>query len=223
MSLVDYSNSDTDNEDLSESHSIKINRNYDVFKKKTTKILAPPLVMEDVDELKKSKVAEKELFDLCRNLGPPKKPLLTRRNSSVTELSTSFVPKRVEVNNFTNVELDHDLEYSGGPFVSFSDLKPNKYTEKARNTSSVKAVKNYNVKPIIEPMEDYQLYVSDLESDSRTTFDSDEHEEIPCAIRKSKNHISYLAYEAKRNEEKLKNEWALNRMTRKQTQAKYGF
>ncbi|XP_025199601.1 proline-rich protein PRCC [Melanaphis sacchari] len=40
---------------------------------------------------------------------------------------------------------------------------------------------------------------------------------------KRKHQITYLAQQAKANELKLKNMWAENRMTRKQTQAKYGF
>ncbi|XP_050422175.1 proline-rich protein PRCC [Adelges cooleyi] len=40
---------------------------------------------------------------------------------------------------------------------------------------------------------------------------------------KRKHQITYLAQQAKANELKLKNMWAENRMTKKQTQAKYGF
>ncbi|VVC34244.1 Proline-rich protein PRCC [Cinara cedri] len=40
---------------------------------------------------------------------------------------------------------------------------------------------------------------------------------------KRKHQITYLAQQAKANELKLKNMWAENRLTRKQTQAKYGF
>lgn len=57
-------------------------------------------------------------------------------------------------------------------------------------------------------------------------------EETPTTVNKGdepslqsrrKHQITYLAYQAKVNEQELKNQWALNRMTRKQTQAKYGF
>lgn len=209
MQLVDYS--DTDNDDLSQDNDVE-------GKDGSPNIWAT----DDDEEPVEHKFADQLLFNLCRNLEPPSKVLPRRRNSSVTELRTSVSPPRAEVNNFKNVELDHDLEYSGGPFFSFSELKPNKYTEKARSTSSVKAVKNFNVRPVVEPMENYSFCVSDYESDSRA-FESEDTEEQPSAIRKRKNHISYLAYEAKKNEEKLKNQWALNRMTRKQTQAKYGF
>lgn len=47
--------------------------------------------------------------------------------------------------------------------------------------------------------------------------------EEPSTQSKRKHQITYLAYQAKMNEQELKNQWALNRMTKKQTQAKYGF
>ncbi|XP_047346409.1 homeobox protein 4 [Vespa velutina] len=40
---------------------------------------------------------------------------------------------------------------------------------------------------------------------------------------KKKHQITYLAHQAKAMELELKNQWSLNRMTRKQTQSKYGF
>lgn len=40
---------------------------------------------------------------------------------------------------------------------------------------------------------------------------------------KKKHQITYLAHQAKAMEIELKNQWAQNRMTRKQTQSKYGF
>jgi len=48
-------------------------------------------------------------------------------------------------------------------------------------------------------------------------------EKKPDGVAKRKHQITYLAYLAKANEEKLQNEWAKNRLTKRQTQAKYGF
>lgn len=45
----------------------------------------------------------------------------------------------------------------------------------------------------------------------------------PTAQQRRKHQITYLAFEAKERELELKNQWAQNRMTRKQTQLKYGF
>ncbi|XP_017771457.1 PREDICTED: uncharacterized protein LOC108558909 isoform X2 [Nicrophorus vespilloides] len=40
---------------------------------------------------------------------------------------------------------------------------------------------------------------------------------------KKKHHITYLAQQAKANEQELQNQWSASRFSRKQTQAKYGF
>lgn len=45
----------------------------------------------------------------------------------------------------------------------------------------------------------------------------------PSSQQKRKHQITYLAHQAKEREIALKNEWSNNRMSRKQTQAKYGF
>lgn len=46
---------------------------------------------------------------------------------------------------------------------------------------------------------------------------------VPGGILKRKHQITYLAQQAKANEQQLKNLWAQNRATRQQTQSKYGF
>ncbi|XP_072038864.1 proline-rich protein PRCC-like [Amphiura filiformis] len=48
-------------------------------------------------------------------------------------------------------------------------------------------------------------------------------EQLPSSQQRRKHQITYLAHQAKERELQLKNQWANNRMTRKQTQAKYGF
>ncbi|XP_077292088.1 uncharacterized protein LOC143915349 [Arctopsyche grandis] len=45
----------------------------------------------------------------------------------------------------------------------------------------------------------------------------------PTNQQKRKHQITYLAHQAKANEQDLQNQWANNRMTKKQTQSKYGF
>uniref|UniRef100_T1JFS4 Proline-rich protein PRCC n=1 Tax=Strigamia maritima TaxID=126957 RepID=T1JFS4_STRMM len=45
----------------------------------------------------------------------------------------------------------------------------------------------------------------------------------PSAQQRRKHQITYLAFQAKERELELKNQWAENRLTRKQTQSKYGF
>ncbi|XP_065218340.1 proline-rich protein PRCC [Planococcus citri] len=45
----------------------------------------------------------------------------------------------------------------------------------------------------------------------------------PSTLSKRKHQITYLAFQAKAREQELKNFWAQNRLTKKQTQQKYGF
>lgn len=45
----------------------------------------------------------------------------------------------------------------------------------------------------------------------------------PSSMAKRKHQITYLAYQAKQNETKLKNEWAQGRINREQSRSKYGF
>ncbi|KAG8232769.1 hypothetical protein J437_LFUL012907 [Ladona fulva] len=45
----------------------------------------------------------------------------------------------------------------------------------------------------------------------------------PTTQQRRKHQITYLAFQAKERELELKNQWAQNRMSRRQTQAKYGF
>ncbi|KAJ0182799.1 hypothetical protein K1T71_002168 [Dendrolimus kikuchii] len=45
----------------------------------------------------------------------------------------------------------------------------------------------------------------------------------PTTQQKRKHQITYLAHQAKANEAELQNQWASNRMSKRQTQSKYGF
>ncbi|XP_038072887.1 proline-rich protein PRCC-like isoform X2 [Patiria miniata] len=48
-------------------------------------------------------------------------------------------------------------------------------------------------------------------------------EQLPSGQQRRKHQITYLAHQAKERELELKNQWANNRQTRKDTQMKYGF
>ena len=52
---------------------------------------------------------------------------------------------------------------------------------------------------------------------------SKKREGLPSQKQKQKHQITYLAHQAKERELELKNNWAQNRVTKMQTQAKYGF
>ncbi|XP_038135279.1 proline-rich protein PRCC [Cyprinodon tularosa] len=60
------------------------------------------------------------------------------------------------------------------------------------------------------------------EKQTRQSF-SKRRGEQPTGQQRRKHQITYLIHQAKERELELKNSWAENRMTRRQTQAKYGF
>lgn len=56
--------------------------------------------------------------------------------------------------------------------------------------------------------------------------DRDEEEDeksAPNSTARRKNQITFLAYQAKKRETELKNQWAANRLSKNKTRAKYGF
>ncbi|XP_070541877.1 proline-rich protein PRCC-like [Ptychodera flava] len=81
---------------------------------------------------------------------------------------------------------------------------------------------------IIDIQEDRQDYTS-TEWVSKHQTEEKEYraklrkEQLPTSQQRKKHQITYLAHQAKERELELKNSWAENRLTRKQTQAKYGF
>ena len=53
--------------------------------------------------------------------------------------------------------------------------------------------------------------------------DSEIEAHAPNSTARRKNQITFLAYQARKRETELKNEWAQNKVTKMQTRAKYGF
>lgn len=62
-----------------------------------------------------------------------------------------------------------------------------------------------------------------LTEEQNTNIQSHKKKDGPTTQQRRKHQITYLAFQAKEHELELKNQWANNRMSRKQTQAKYGF
>ncbi|XP_054461754.1 proline-rich protein PRCC [Anoplopoma fimbria] len=60
------------------------------------------------------------------------------------------------------------------------------------------------------------------EKQNRQSF-SKKKGELPTGQQRRKHQITYLIHQAKERELELKNSWADNKLTRRQTQAKYGF
>ncbi|XP_045779296.1 proline-rich protein PRCC [Maniola jurtina] len=62
-----------------------------------------------------------------------------------------------------------------------------------------------------------------LDDTTKRQSASKKHGNEPTSQQKRKHQITYLAHQAKANEAELQNQWANNRMTKRQTQSKYGF
>ncbi|XP_033750507.1 proline-rich protein PRCC-like [Pecten maximus] len=60
-------------------------------------------------------------------------------------------------------------------------------------------------------------------SEETKEYASHRKKDGPTSQQKRKHQITYLAHQAKETELDLKNQWSMNRMTKRQTQAKYGF
>lgn len=65
----------------------------------------------------------------------------------------------------------------------------------------------------------------EINESERLTFPSrfQKKGDQPTGQQRRKHQITYLIHQAKERELELKNNWADNKMTRRQTQAKYGF
>lgn len=75
-----------------------------------------------------------------------------------------------------------------------------------------------NVDDYVDPSEVSKHLTEETEYVSHKNKDN-----MPTAQQRRKKQITYLAYQAKERELELKNAWAQNKMTKKQTQSKYGF
>ncbi|CAL1533672.1 unnamed protein product [Lymnaea stagnalis] len=75
-----------------------------------------------------------------------------------------------------------------------------------------------NVDDYVDPSEVSKHLTEETEYVSHKSKDN-----LPTAQQRRKKQITYLAYQAKERELELKNAWAQNRLTKKQTQSKYGF
>lgn len=70
----------------------------------------------------------------------------------------------------------------------------------------------------VDPSEVSKHFTEETEYVSHKSKDNQ-----PTQQQRKKKQITYLAFQAKEKELELKNQWAMNRMTKKQTQSKYGF
>ncbi|XP_013386388.1 proline-rich protein PRCC [Lingula anatina] len=76
-----------------------------------------------------------------------------------------------------------------------------------------------NADDVLDPMEYTKTLSAEVPYQSHKKKDGS----MPTSQQRKKHQITYLAFQAKERELELKNEWSQNRMTKKQTQSKYGF
>jgi len=77
---------------------------------------------------------------------------------------------------------------------------------------------NANVDDYTDPTEYNKHLTEETEYVSHKNKDN-----LPTAQQKKKKQITYLAHQAKEKEMELKNQWAMNRQSKMQSQSKYGF
>ncbi|KAH9529834.1 hypothetical protein DERF_003695 [Dermatophagoides farinae] len=86
------------------------------------------------------------------------------------------------------------------------------------NTENIKII-DVNLNQHLSENKDWLKNIS-LEKD---IVDEALEAKAPNSTAKRKNQITFLAYQAKKRELELKNQWAQNRLSKSQTRAKYGF
>lgn len=121
------------------------------------------------------------------------------------------------INRSTN--LDHSNQASLGGETDYQKERKLKYEiEKRFGDQMGDDVKIQEVN-IANHMNDNLDYIKTLSEERDVQVKGP----APTSLAKRKHQITYLAYQAKQNELKLKNEWAQGRINRDQARSKYGF
>ncbi|CAH0405588.1 unnamed protein product [Chilo suppressalis] len=81
---------------------------------------------------------------------------------------------------------------------------------------------NINQKEVLADAKDW-LLKGLMDDTSKRMSVSKRRGDEPTSQQKRKHQITYLAHQAKANEAELQNQWANNRVSKRQTQSKYGF
>ncbi|XP_039276917.1 proline-rich protein PRCC [Nilaparvata lugens] len=123
--------------------------------------------------------------------------------------STSYIPF-----DSTNVELDQ---------TALEQLCGRKERQKGAANIQLIDVSGDQILPDSREWLTKQLTEEQSQSHSQSQQRSKRNKDGPTSQQKRKHQITYLAFQAKENELELKNQWANNRLSKKQTQAKYGF
>ncbi|CAG5134751.1 unnamed protein product [Candidula unifasciata] len=139
-------------------------------------------------------------------------------------VSSSSLPSSSDY-NMANSEVSSEMDDEGIETLADDDLKKfmgekefQKLQGKRKRFEEAVDFVDANVDDFVDPSEVTKHLTEETEYVSQRNKDN-----LPTAQQRRKKQITYLAYQAKERELELKNTWAQNRMTKKQTQSKYGF
>ncbi|XP_067123108.1 proline-rich protein PRCC [Centruroides vittatus] len=218
--LVAYDDKDSDNEEMSSQN--------DFFSLNLTK---PTLENENlnvndasertsISEINKDSSTENSLNNTKAqlNFNPEQTDSIESSNIIIHE-DQEFQIIETPITYEESVEIQPQEESSQSQEIDFNDerflrLQGKKQRGKEEiqiiDISADQQLPNENL--LIKNLTDESLYYS-----------SKKKGKMPTAQQRRKHQITYLAFQAKERELELKNQWSKNRMTRRQTQAKYGF
>ncbi|XP_068626384.1 proline-rich protein PRCC [Battus philenor] len=135
-------------------------------------------------------------------------PSITEEDAMETETASSSNNESIEIPD-DNVVLDEEA------ILKLVGARGKRKREEIQ-------IVNFNQQEVLA--EARQLLLKGLMEDtSKRVSASKKRGNEPTHLQKRKHQITYLAHQAKANEVELQNKWANNRMSKRQTQSKYGF
>ncbi|CAG9581018.1 unnamed protein product [Danaus chrysippus] len=200
------------------------------------------LVNEYSDESDNDEDVQNDFFSIHKSVDlPPDAPLdidvkpVEKTSTKQPRSLESYFKKDTHVELQPDIDLDNPMNYvddaTSEPTKSIESNTNEILNEEAilkltgargkRKREEIQIV-DINQQEILDEaramlMEGLMKDTSKIQSSSRKTGNG------PTSQQKRKHQITYLAHQAKANEQELQNQWAHNRMSRRQTQSKYGF
>lgn len=206
ISLVSYDLSD----DEGATEKTQLNNKV---RNKTVKITIPALLTLEEEEVPKKRIKcdkSSEQKNLLDCLPPPTKTVLEK-----TVVPNKFIQEaKNNVPIAINLDITNNNNCIAGKKLTGIVKENNKYKTKSIEENIIEVDINNIMKSSVP-----ELSYLPEQNLTKNVNRSDE----PTSEHRRRHQITYLAYQAKQNEQQLKNQWAMTRMTRKQTQAKYGF
>lgn len=231
-SLVSYEDSDSEEESQSNSNP------RSVKKGETVKIAIPPLKDYMDEEPKQRKIIKAN--SLLSLLPPPKSTQKTVKKFTPNVLLKKGKSPTPPLNKGKTLEtLDEKLclKVCGrkrNPPSDSNQIDPKPDVEQSQTSLNnedfriiVRNTKRKYFETLIDIKEDELCCDNDIVRIKTLTDPIFEPKYVTTKpvnnTCRRKHHITYLAQQAKANQQELQNQWAHNRYTRKLTQAKYGF